>query len=881
MNLNSKDKEEYWNKRSEQRIVDAENLTTDMLKKLKKTYEKAYLELEKEINAFYGKYSTETGLDITEVRKRLDPKELKTFKEQLKQYYDEVKRLGGYSKDTKEYLRELSAKAYISRLDALQAQLRFQIETLYRQVNLDVSDSLQDGYKETYYKTTFDNQKGIGFAYSFNALDDNKVKVAISQNWQGSNFSDRIWNDKNKLIETINQKIPQGVALGQNPRKVARDIAKSLDTRYSNCERLARTEMNHIANESQKLAYKETPEILQQYKILATLDNRTSEICFVGTDKVQTVSDVEKLFKRNYTGKIITITTATGNQITGTPNHPILTPEGWLPLDKINPNKHIVYSILDDTVGIISKKNVHVPTKLSKLFNSIREITVGKIQTTSSSTTKFNNNRTIRNGKINILSTDRILRNWRQTIFNKHIIKDFFTFIHNSINLFCLRVLSKFFFTRELVNMTSEVKIFTFSKLIKPTFRPIKFFNNFSWFNSIIEHINSSNSISVISTIMFAPLKLWHNPEFFKNICNSRSRSFILFCNFASGHTIPVFADNVIDKRCEFTNNCQVYNLQTSDNTYINNKIIVHNCQEQDGKVYKMSEWEEGITAPPFHPNCYDNITEVYTNNGWKLFKDCTLDDEFLSVLIDQYTITQTYLKAKNLIKYKNNGTMYHLKNKDVDLCVTKDHNLYVNSFKNAIPQLIPTLLFIKFFNEYKSFNDMQYQLFFLSENFDKISLQDLQISEIPYNDYVYCIELPKYHTLLVRRNGKVCWCGNCRTTTIPYFEDMPIDEYGRIATDYSTGQAYYLPSNMTYKEWRASLTEKQDKYFIADKKIREQHSTDKQQLAEYRKLQTKNPALFEGMPKTLKEYQEYKYLQPEKYEILKQNARIVRSEMK
>ena len=121
----------------------------------------------------------------------------------------------------------------------------------------------------------------------------------------------------------------------------------------------------------------------------------------------------------------------------------------------------------------------------------------------------------------------------------------------------------------------------------------------------------------------------------------------------------------------------------------------------------------------------------------------------------------------------------------------------------------------------------------------------------------------------------------NCRTTTIPYFDDMSIDEYGRIATDYSTGQAYYVPSNLSYTEWKNSLSEKQQKYFIADKKIREQHNADKQQLAEYRKLQTKNPALFEGMPRTLKEYQEYKYLQPDKYEILKQNARIVRSEMK
>ena len=90
-----------------------------------------------------------------------------------------------------------------------------------------------------------------------------------------------------------------------------------------------------------------------------------------------------------------------------------------------------------------------------------------------------------------------------------------------------------------------------------------------------------------------------------------------------------------------------------------------------------------------------------------------------------------------------------------------------------------------------------------------------------------------------------------------------------------------YLYDTQGYYAGPHTLTEKQDKYFIADKKIREQHNTDKQQLAEYRKLQTKNPALFEGMPRTLKEYQEYKYLQPDKYEILKQNAKIVRSEMK
>ena len=428
-NLNSKDKQTYWTQRAEQRLINAENLTSDMLANLKTTYEATIKSLEKEINAFYGKYATETGLDLTDVRKRLNPKELKDFKTQLKKYYDEVQRLGGYAPDTKEYLRELSAKAYISRLEELQAQMRWQVENLYRTQQLKLFDVLSKGYEDTYLRATFDMQQGIGFAYSFNTLDDRKVRLAVTQKWQGDNFSDRIWRDKARLIDTLNTAIPQGVALGQNPRKVAQTIAKSMDTRYSNAERLARTEINHICNESARQAYNEVPEVLQEYKIVATLDNRTSDI-----------------------------------------------------------------------------------------------------------------------------------------------------------------------------------------------------------------------------------------------------------------------------------------------------------CQNQDGHVYKMSEWEEGITAPPFHPSC--------------------------------------------------------------------------------------------------------------------------------------------------------------RSCTIPYFPEMDNAEYTRMATDYSTGQAYYVPSSMSYREWRASLNTDQEKAFISNKKAREQHNTDKKQLSEYRKLQTyanKNgrSELFEGMPRSLNEYQTLKYTEPEKYEILKENARIIRGEMK
>jgi len=38
-----------------------------------------------------------------------------------------------------------------------------------------------------------------------------------------------------------------------------------------------------------------------------------------------------------------------------------------------------------------------------------------------------------------------------------------------------------------------------------------------------------------------------------------------------------------------------------------------------------------------------------------------------------------------------------------------------------------------------------------------------VQISDEPYDDMVYCVELDKNHVLWVRRNGRTAWCGNCR----------------------------------------------------------------------------------------------------------------------
>lgn len=41
------------------------------------------------------------------------------------------------------------------------------------------------------------------------------------------------------------------------------------------------------------------------------------------------------------------------------------------------------------------------------------------------------------------------------------------------------------------------------------------------------------------------------------------------------------------------------------------------------------------------------------------------------------------------------------------------------------------------------------------------------RVTRIPYDGAVYCVELPRNHTLYVRRNGKCVWAGNCRCDVV------------------------------------------------------------------------------------------------------------------
>lgn len=139
------------------------------------------------------------------------------------------------------------------------------------------------------YKDTFEATADV-LGYNFSLLSKEQIEKAVTMNWQGRNFSDSIWTEKRKLFSQLNKSITDTIILGKSKDGAVKVLKDRLGVSFSNADRLVRTETMFIINQSQKDAY--VAAGYTQYKILAAIDSRTSEICKREDGNVYSFADV-------------------------------------------------------------------------------------------------------------------------------------------------------------------------------------------------------------------------------------------------------------------------------------------------------------------------------------------------------------------------------------------------------------------------------------------------------------------------------------------------------------------------------------------------------------------------------------------------------------
>lgn len=76
---------------------------------------------------------------------------------------------------------------------------------------------------------------------------------------------------------------------------------------------------------------------------------------------------------------------------------------------------------------------------------------------------------------------------------------------------------------------------------------------------------------------------------------------------------------------------------------------------------------------------CVDKDTEILTETGWKLFKDLDIKKDKVAML-NQDTKTLEYDYPVDFINYRYEGKMYKVRSDQVDLMVTLNHRMYVDT---------------------------------------------------------------------------------------------------------------------------------------------------------------------------------------------------------
>ena len=283
---------DYWKERFAQ-IESATNKDArKTYKEIEEQYRRAQKQLESQISVWYQRFAENNNISLQEARRILNSRELAELKWDVKDYikYGEQNAIDG--KWMKE-LENASARAHISRLEALKLQMQQQVEVVFGNQLDGVDKAMRAAYSFGYMHTAFEIQKGLGIGWTFAGLNQNVVDTVLKKPWapDGKNFSDRIWANKQKLVSELNTTLTQGIILGRDPQKIINEVSKKLEVSKTAAGRLVMTESAAIASRAQEDCFKELG--VEEYEIVATLDSHTSEICQDMDGKVFKMSERE------------------------------------------------------------------------------------------------------------------------------------------------------------------------------------------------------------------------------------------------------------------------------------------------------------------------------------------------------------------------------------------------------------------------------------------------------------------------------------------------------------------------------------------------------------------------------------------------------------
>ena len=167
----------------------------------------------------------------------------------------------------------------LTRSRGLFEQIGEQIKALGQKEQITFRQGLSNIYTDQFLRQVYDLGQSITVKANFNRLNPALIQKTLDYPWSGAMFSDRLWQDKERLGRNLRVGLTQSMILGEGIPQITDRINKGIDTARYNAERVARTETKRVTYCAHDDVYKDTGVEELKYRCANGGDSRTCQYC--------------------------------------------------------------------------------------------------------------------------------------------------------------------------------------------------------------------------------------------------------------------------------------------------------------------------------------------------------------------------------------------------------------------------------------------------------------------------------------------------------------------------------------------------------------------------------------------------------------------------
>ncbi len=271
----------YWQRRQKEQLKALEKSEKALMQRLTAYYRDEYAKLDKEIASFYSKYGVKKIVEYRMLLEDLSPQDRSLLiknVEDFKEKYPNLKHIVP--------IRENIYK--LNRLEGLQLSIIMQ----QAEIGAVNEQAVRRHLENLALKNANSVAELLGFGKNFYFENSDIIKNFVGVKWcDGKNFSQRIWENTDKLARYLTTDLAQGFARGESYEKLTTQIGKRfIDVAKRDIYRLVYTEGTYIMAESSAKPFEED---FENYRLSTVGDGKVCPICTSVAENVFRFADRE------------------------------------------------------------------------------------------------------------------------------------------------------------------------------------------------------------------------------------------------------------------------------------------------------------------------------------------------------------------------------------------------------------------------------------------------------------------------------------------------------------------------------------------------------------------------------------------------------------